>query len=60
MNDLGPWLPWIWSAYKWTGLGVGVAVYLANAAPFGERLLNAVVSAVGWPVVVYRYLAAKD
>lgn len=59
MNALLAWLPVIWTAYKWAGLAVGLAVYLNTpAAPTGQRLLNAVLSAIGWPVILYRFLLA--
>lgn len=59
MNDIAELLPYVIDGYKWAGLVVGASVFLSSEGTKRERALEAVVSAIAWPYVVYKKLAGK-
>jgi hypothetical protein len=54
------WLPYIFAIYKWIGLAVGAVVFLSTEGAKKDRALEALVSAIAWPYVVWRHFSPRD
>ena len=59
MNSISELLPYLLQGYKWIGLAFAAITFLSTEGTRRERALEALVSGVAWPYVLYKHLKGK-